>query len=92
MGALLSMSSTSVVVKCLESYRMNGTAFGQITIGTLILQVRLSCVQSTQACAFRCAHRPACVHREHPSLRTCMFSGCPLLLLAWYRHSARAQR
>jgi Kef-type K+ transport system membrane component KefB len=32
------MSSTSVVVKCLESYRMNGTAFGQITIGTLILQ------------------------------------------------------
>jgi Kef-type K+ transport system membrane component KefB len=39
-GALLSMSSTSVVVKCLESFRMNGTAFGQITIGTLILQVR----------------------------------------------------
>lgn len=38
-GALLSMSSTSVVVKCLESYRMNATAFGQITIGTLILQV-----------------------------------------------------
>lgn len=33
------MSSTSVVVKCLESFRMNGTAFGQITIGTLILQV-----------------------------------------------------
>jgi Kef-type K+ transport system membrane component KefB len=38
-GALLSMSSTSVVVKCLQSYRMNGTAFGQIIIGTLILQV-----------------------------------------------------
>lgn len=38
-GALLSMSSTSVVVKCLESFRMNSTAFGQIVIGTLILQV-----------------------------------------------------
>jgi Kef-type K+ transport system membrane component KefB len=40
-GALLSMSSTSVVVKCLDAVRMNGTAFGQIVIGTLILQVRL---------------------------------------------------
>jgi Kef-type K+ transport system membrane component KefB len=38
-GALLSMSSTSVVVKCLEAYRSTGSAFGQITIGTLILQV-----------------------------------------------------
>lgn len=38
-GALLSMSSTSVVVKCLDSLSMNGTAFGQIVIGTLILQV-----------------------------------------------------
>lgn len=38
-GALLSMSSTSVVVKCLEAYHMTGSAYGQITIGTLILQV-----------------------------------------------------
>lgn len=38
-GALLSMSSTSVVVKCLEAYRMTASAYGQITIGTLILQV-----------------------------------------------------
>ncbi|WIA16636.1 hypothetical protein OEZ85_013299 [Tetradesmus obliquus] len=37
-GALLSMSSTSVVVKCLEAYHMTGSAYGQITIGTLILQ------------------------------------------------------
>eukprot|EP00775_Hariotina_reticulata_P009774 gene9774-9931_t len=41
-GALLSMSSTSVVVKCLEAYRTTGSAFGQITIGTLILQLGLS--------------------------------------------------
>lgn len=39
LGALLSMSSTSVVVKCLEAYRMTASAYGQITIGTLILQV-----------------------------------------------------
>eukprot|EP00879_Flechtneria_rotunda_P007639 GHRR01008011.1.p1 GENE.GHRR01008011.1~~GHRR01008011.1.p1 ORF type:complete len:773 (+),score=293.49 GHRR01008011.1:254-2572(+) len=37
-GALLSMSSTSVVVKCLEASRTNASAYGQITIGTLILQ------------------------------------------------------
>lgn len=41
LGALLSMSSTSVVVKCLEAYRMTASAYGQITIGTLILQVEL---------------------------------------------------
>ena len=32
------MSSTSVVVKCLEATRSSATAYGQITIGTLILQ------------------------------------------------------
>ena len=37
-GALLSMSSTSVVVKCLEVTKATGTVYGQITIGTLILQ------------------------------------------------------
>jgi hypothetical protein len=37
-GALLSMSSTSVVIKCLESTRSTGSAYGQLTIGTLILQ------------------------------------------------------
>ena len=37
-GALLSMSSTSVVVKCLEVTRTTASAYGQITIGTLILQ------------------------------------------------------
>lgn len=63
MGALLSMSSTSVVVKCLESYRMNGTAFGQITIGTLILQVGLSCVQSAQSARVHSkAHIQASLH------------------------------
>lgn len=37
-GALLSMSSTSVVIKCLEATKMSGTTYGQITLGTLILQ------------------------------------------------------
>jgi Kef-type K+ transport system membrane component KefB len=37
-GCLLSMSSTSVVVKCLEVTKATGSAYGQITIGTLILQ------------------------------------------------------
>ncbi|KAF5828304.1 Sodium/hydrogen exchanger family-domain-containing protein [Dunaliella salina] len=37
-GGLLSMSSTSIVVKCLESLRSTGTMFGQITVGTLITQ------------------------------------------------------
>ncbi len=37
-GALLSMSSTSVVIKCLETTRSTATAYGQLTIGTLILQ------------------------------------------------------
>ncbi|KAL3132500.1 hypothetical protein ABBQ32_009046 [Trebouxia sp. C0010 RCD-2024] len=37
-GALVSMSSTSIVVKCLEDSRSTNMAHGQITIGTLILQ------------------------------------------------------
>eukprot|EP00798_Chlamydomonas_sp_ICE-L_P015158 gene15158-21226_t len=37
-GAILSMSSTSVVVKCLEATKSTASAFGNITIGTLILQ------------------------------------------------------
>ncbi len=39
MGALLSMSSTAVVVKCLEVMRSSSSAYGQITTGTLLLQV-----------------------------------------------------
>lgn len=34
----VSMSSTSIVVKCLEDSRSTNMAHGQITIGTLILQ------------------------------------------------------
>ncbi|MEW5308650.1 MAG: hypothetical protein WDW38_000592 [Sanguina aurantia] len=37
-GALISMSSTSVVVKCLEVTKSMNSLYGQITIGTLILQ------------------------------------------------------
>ncbi|GAX83998.1 hypothetical protein CEUSTIGMA_g11423.t1 [Chlamydomonas eustigma] len=37
-GALIAMSSTSVVVKCLEATRSLETAYGTITVGTLILQ------------------------------------------------------
>mmetsp|Transcript_23244 Transcript_23244/g.64532 ORF Transcript_23244/g.64532 Transcript_23244/m.64532 type:complete len:625 (+) Transcript_23244:453-2327(+) len=37
-GALVAMSSTSVVVKCLEESGSSGTTRGQIMIGTLILQ------------------------------------------------------
>ncbi|CAD7704226.1 unnamed protein product, partial [Ostreobium quekettii] len=38
LGALISMSSTSVVVKVLEASHSTATQYGQITIGTLILQ------------------------------------------------------
>jgi Kef-type K+ transport system membrane component KefB len=38
-GALVSMSSTAVVVKCLDVMRSGSSAYGQITVGTLILQV-----------------------------------------------------
>lgn len=34
------MSSTSIVVKCLTDSKVTGSPHGQITIGTLILQVR----------------------------------------------------
>ena len=37
-GALLSLSSTSVVANCLESSKSTSSPYGQITIGTLILQ------------------------------------------------------
>jgi hypothetical protein len=37
-GALLAMSSTSVVIKCLESARSSSAAFGQLTVGILVLQ------------------------------------------------------
>lgn len=38
LGAFVSLSSTSVVVKCLEASRTATSQYGQITIGTLILQ------------------------------------------------------
>lgn len=38
-GLLVAMSSTSIVVKCLADSKTSNTAVGQITIGTLILQV-----------------------------------------------------
>lgn len=37
-GALVSMSSTSIVIKCLADSRQSAAPHGQITIGTLILQ------------------------------------------------------
>lgn len=37
----VSMSSTSIVIKCLSDARQNGALHGQITIGTLILQVQM---------------------------------------------------
>ena len=37
----VSMSSTSIVVKCLTDSKVTSSPHGQITIGTLILQVRL---------------------------------------------------
>mmetsp|Transcript_9290 Transcript_9290/g.28306 ORF Transcript_9290/g.28306 Transcript_9290/m.28306 type:complete len:502 (-) Transcript_9290:314-1819(-) len=37
-GALLSMSSTSIVVKCLEASKSMFSSYGTITVGTLILQ------------------------------------------------------
>ncbi|CAK0783762.1 hypothetical protein CVIRNUC_006962 [Coccomyxa viridis] len=37
-GALVSMSSTSIVVKCLTDSKVTASPHGQITIGTLILQ------------------------------------------------------
>ena len=40
-GALVSMSSTSIVVKCLADTKCTSSPHGQITIGTLILQVCL---------------------------------------------------
>ncbi len=42
-GAMVAMSSTSIVVKVLSENRTSNTPAGQITIGTLILQV---CVHS----------------------------------------------
>ena len=37
-GALLAMSSTSIVIKCLQESRVAHSLYGQITIGTLVLQ------------------------------------------------------
>lgn len=37
-GALLAMSSTSIVIKCLQETRVANYLHGQITIGTLVLQ------------------------------------------------------
>ena len=37
--AQVSMSSTSIVVKCLTDSKVTSSPHGQITIGTLILQV-----------------------------------------------------
>ena len=39
-GALVAMSSTSIVVKCLNDGRVQGSPAGQISIATLVLQVR----------------------------------------------------
>lgn len=40
LGAMVAMSSTSIVVKVLTDYRAQNTQQGQITIGTLIMQAR----------------------------------------------------
>lgn len=37
-GAIISLSSTSVVVNCLEAKNRTSSRAGQITVGTLILQ------------------------------------------------------
>jgi hypothetical protein len=39
-GAQVSMSSTSIVIKCLSDTKSTNTPHGAITIGTLILQAR----------------------------------------------------
>ena len=38
------MSSTSIVVKCLTDSKVTSSPHGQITIGTLILQVKHPCM------------------------------------------------
>ena len=48
------MSSTSIVVKCLTDTKATSSPHGQITIGTLILQVRAALVQSSwQPCTLQ---------------------------------------
>lgn len=39
------MSSTSIVIKCLTDARQSSSLHGQITIGTLILQVLCAVLQ-----------------------------------------------
>ena len=47
----VSMSSTSIVVKCLTDTKATGSSHGQITIGTLILQVGWGLDRAGQTCA-----------------------------------------
>ena len=49
------MSSTSIVIKCLTDARQTASLHGQITIGTLILQV-LAVAAAPPARVFLCSH------------------------------------
>lgn len=55
LGALVSMSSTSIVVKCLNDKRQQSAVSTQITIATLVLQVgmRNVCSANNILCAAR---------------------------------------
>jgi Kef-type K+ transport system membrane component KefB len=44
-GGLLSMSSTSIVIKCLESLRSTGSLYGQITVVSAACQSRTLNIQ-----------------------------------------------
>ena len=49
----VSMSSTSIVVKCLTDTKATGSSHGQITIGTLILQVSRGLTSAGLTCTGR---------------------------------------
>ncbi len=63
----VSMSSTSIVVKCLTDSKSTGSPHGQITIGTLILQVRATAHPLPQH-SFLPSADPGCVFVMPPLL------------------------
>jgi hypothetical protein len=76
-GAQVSMSSTSIVIKCLSDTKSTNTPHGAITIGTLILQARARVRQRVRC---MCMCRPArrrCLWRHGRCPRGEQSPGCP---------------
>lgn len=79
MGAMVAMSSTSIVVKVLADYRTSNTQQGQITIGTLIMQASKPALEMALLFLFSAGKLDS---REGGAAMRCI-DGCTAAATSW---------